>query len=105
MYLFTRAGTFRPGPVREATAFVGAITDKVRQETGKDVHAYLATMFVADGTGAFGGCRWISGHLDIHSVEQAEGALMADPSWVALIDRIGTAFENDASQSIYRRLL
>lgn len=209
MYLFTRAGTLRPGPVRESVAFIGAITEKVRQETGKDVHAYLATlspefgtcawalmvesleeleaiddklavsedyldlvekagglwagqledslgtvvhglpeadgpvpayvtvararaatgrlgdafaaaieiadvaaaitsvptMVVADGTGAFGGIRWISGHADIGSVERSEAALMADPSWVALIDRVGAAFENDASQSVYRRVV
>jgi hypothetical protein len=209
MYLFTRAGTFRPGAVRSATAFVGAVTEKVRQETGEDVHAYLATMspevgtcawavfvesldelvaiddklavsedyldlveqagelwagplqdslgtvvhgapdasgplpgyvtvararaangrladamaggveiaeaatriggvptmFVVDGTGPFGGCRWISGHADIGSVQRSEAALMADPAWPALIDRIGTAYENDASQAVYRRLV
>jgi hypothetical protein len=53
MYLFTRAGTFRPGAVRSATAFVGAVTEKVRQETGEDVHAYLATMSPEVGT-----CAW-----------------------------------------------
>lgn len=209
MYLFTRAGTFRPGAVREAMAFVGTVTEKVHQETGKEIHAYMATMspelgrcvwalfidsleeleaiedklavseeyldmvekagglwagrledslgtvvhglpeaggplpsyvtvarargrvgrlgdafaaaieiaelakgitgldtmVVADGTGDFGGFRWIDAHPDIASVERSEAALMADPSWLALIDRVGTAFENDASQSIYRRVV
>lgn len=209
MYLFTRAGTFRPGPVREATAFVGAITEKVRQETGKEVHAFLATLspevgtcawalfvesleeleaiddklavseeyldlveqagdlwagpltdglamvvhggpdpagpiptyvsvgraraatgslaaamaagieiaesatritgvtttFLVDSTGDFGGCRWTSGHPDIGSLERAEAALMADPSWVELIDRVGTAFVDGATQGVYRRLI
>ena len=209
MYLFTRAGRFRPGPVREATTFVGAITEKVRQETGKDVHAFLATMspelgtcawalfvesleeleaiedklavsedyldmveqagklwagplvdglatlvhgtvdptaappayvsvararaangrlgdamaagieiaeaatritgiptnFLVDSTGPFGGCRWTSGHAEIGGLARAEEALMADESWVALIDRIGGAFTEDTSQSIYRRLI
>lgn len=209
MYLFTRAGRFRPGPIREVTTFVGAITEDVRQETGKEVHAFVATMspevgtcvwalfvesleeleaiedklavsepylklvegaahlwagpltdglatvvhggpdpsaplpayvtvararaaagrlgdamgagieiaeaatriggvatmFVADGTGPIGGCRWLTGHADIGSVQRSEAALAADPAWMALIDRLGTAFEHDASQAVYRRVV
>ena len=65
----------------------------------------VTTSFMVDSTGPFGGCRWTSGHPDIASVERAESALAADGSWIALIDRVGTAYEPDASQGIYRRLV
>ena len=209
MYLFTRAGRFGPGAFREGAAFVAAITEKVHQDTGLDVHAWAAsmspelgtvvwasfvesleeleaaqdklnvsdqfidlaekgsnlfvgpltdrlasvvagardpstplpayvgvaraiaanghiaeamsagveiaetatritgipTMFLADVTGDYGGCRWNSGYPDIGSMERAEAALLADESWLALIDRIGPAFQEGATQSIYRRLI
>ncbi|MGH9273503.1 MAG: hypothetical protein ACRDZU_02555 [Acidimicrobiales bacterium] len=209
MYLFTRAGRLAPGAFREGAAFVAAITEKVNQDTGLDVHTWAAsmspelgtvvwanfvesleeleaaqdklnvsdqfielaekgsklfagpmtdrlasvvvgardpsaplpsyvtvaravaanghisdamaagveiaetatritgiqTMFLADATGDFGGCRWNSGYADIGSMERAEAALMADESWLKLIDRIGPAFQQGANQSIYRRLI
>ena len=209
MYLFTRAGQFRPGPVREAMAFVGAITEKVRHDGGVEVHAWQAslspelgtvvwglfvesleelealddklavsdsylelvesaaalwagplqdsladggprtvdpsaplpgyvsvararaanghvreamangveiatlaseisgvpTMFLADSTGPYGGCRWITGMPDIGTLERSEASLMADDRWLALIDRVGPSYENDATQSIYRRIV
>jgi hypothetical protein len=209
MYLFTRAGRFAPGSLREATTFVGAITEKVHQETGLDVHAWMANMspesgtcvwatfvdsleeleaaedklavsdgfvelaeqgarlmagpltdglatvvhgeidrsapppayvtaaraqaangslsdaiaggieiaeaatritgvpntFLVDATGAYGGCRWTSGFADIGSLERAEAALMADQSWITLIDRVGPCYAQGASQSVYRRVV
>jgi hypothetical protein len=209
MYLFTRSGRFAPGGFRDAVAFVGAVTEKVNQETGLEVHAWMASMspelgtctwgtfvesleeleaaedklavsepyvelteqaaglfagplsdrlasvvhggrdpsapvpsyvtvaravaangqlshaiqggieiadtatritgvttsFLVDATGDYGGCRWVSGHPDIGSVERAEAALLADESWLALIDRIGDRYAPGASQSIYRRLV
>jgi hypothetical protein len=208
MYLFTRAGRFGPGAIREAVAFVGTMTEKVRQETGLDVHAWASTMspnlgttvwatfvedlehleaagdklaasdsyieltekgaglfagpvsdglaqvvsgeldpsaplpnyatsarataanghlgaamangveiaetatritgvrsmFLVDATGAYGGCRWTSGFADIGELERAESALMADESWLALIDRVGPSYAQDAQQTIYRRI-
>lgn len=50
MYLFTRAGRFAPGRNREVTAFVGAMTEKVHQETGLDVHAWASQMSPDLGT-------------------------------------------------------
>lgn len=50
MYLFTRAGRFAPGRNREVTAFVGAMTEKVRQESGLDVHAWASQMSPDLGT-------------------------------------------------------
>ena len=208
MYLFTRAGRFAPGSIREAVGFVTEVTEKVRQETGLDVHTWTSTMspdlgttvwatfvehledleqandklatsdsyldlveggarffagplsdglaqvvsgerdpsaplpnyittarataangqlsaaiangveiaetatritgaptmFLVDATGPYGGCRWTTGLADIGELERSEAALMADESWVALIDRVGSSYTQDARQAIYRRL-
>jgi hypothetical protein len=206
MFLFTRSGRFRPGANRDVVSFVGEVTEKVRQESGMDVHAWSATMspefgtvvwatfaedlehleqandklamsdsfidladrgagllagpltdglaqimsgeidpsaptptyvssaravaangqlraalvggveiaeattritgvpslFLVNATGAYGACGWSSGFADIGQLEQAEAALMADDSWIELIDRVGPAYAQGASQSIYR---
>jgi hypothetical protein len=208
MYLFTRAGRFAPGSVREAAGFVGAVTEKVRQETGLDVQAWASTlspdlgttvwatfvddlehleeandklavsesylelveqggrlfagpasdglaqvvagerdrsapppnyvttarataangqlsaalangveiaetatritgartMFLVDVTGPFGGCRWTTGFPDIGELDRAESALNVSEEWLALIDRVGPSYTQDARQAIYRRL-
>jgi hypothetical protein len=65
----------------------------------------IPTMFLADATGPYGGCRWTSGHADIGSVQQTEAALQADTGWLELIDRIGPCYAQGASQSVYRRLV
>lgn len=210
MYLFTRAGRFGNGSVREAMAFVGEVTEKVHQETGLDVHAFAASMspqlgttvwaafvdsleeleaatdklavsdqfldlaergsklfagpltdglaqlvhgeppdrsgpmpsyvtsaraiaangalraaltdgvelaetatritgiqtrFLVDVTGAYGGCRWTSGFADVAEMQRSEAALMADETWLALIDRAGASYAPGATQSIYRRIV
>lgn len=64
----------------------------------------VRTMFLVDATGAYGGCRWTSGFADIAELERAESALNADEDWLALIDRVGTAYAPDAHQAIYRRI-
>lgn len=209
MYLFTRAGQFGPGSIREAVAFVGTVTEKVRQETGLDVHAWASTMspdvgrtvwatfvedlahleeandklavsdsfaelaekggelfvgplsdglaqvvhgerdpaaplpnyvasarataangqlsaalangveiaetatritgvptmFLVDATGEYGGCRWSTGYADIGELERSEATLMADQSWLTLMDRVGLSYAQGAVQAIYRRVV
>jgi hypothetical protein len=193
MFVFTRSGRFGLGANREVISFVGEVTEKVRQETGLDVHAWsstmspdlgtmvwatvvedlehleqandklttsdagplsdslaqivsgevdpasptpnyvtiaravaangqmraalaggveiaeavtritgVPTMFLVSTTGAYGGCSWSSGFADIGQLERAESALMADDGWIELIDRVGPAYAQGASQSIYR---
>ena len=206
MYLFTRSVRFGPGPARDVATYVGEVTEKARQETGLEIHAWTATMspelgtvvwatfaedlehleqaneklatsdrfvdlvdrgaalfagppsdmvaqvvagevepsgptptyvmsaraaaanghlraameggveiaeaatritgvptlFLVGATGPYGGCSWSSGFSDIGQLERAESALMADSGWIDLIDRVGTAYEPGASQSIYR---
>ncbi len=208
MYLFTRSGRFGPGSIREAMTFTAEVTEKVRQETSLDLHAWQATMspqlgtvtwgafvdsleeleaaqdklavsdplmnliekggklfagpltdglatvvhgepapdrplpayissaravaangrlgdaiaggieiaeagaritgapmmFLVDATGPYGGCRWTSGFADIGELERAEAALATDDRWVALIDRVGTAYQGGATQAIFRRI-
>lgn len=208
MYLFTRAGRFAPGSIREAMGFVRTVTEKIHQETGLEVHPWASTMspdqgtvvwatfvddlahleeaqdklmvsdsflqvaegggrlftgpltdglaqvvsgepdfsgpmpryvttarataanghlrealahgveiaeaatritgvptmFLVDTTGPYGGCRWTNGFADIGELERAEAALMADESWLDLIDRAGPSYTEDARQHIYRRL-
>lgn len=74
------------------------IAETVTQITG------VPTAFLADVTGAYGGCRWTTGFSSIAELERAESALMADQSWLSLIDRAGTAYTSDAHQTIYRRI-
>ncbi len=206
MYLFTRSGRFAPGASREVVSYVGEVTEKARQETGMDIHAWsstlsadlgtvvwatfaddlehleqandkltmsdsfidladrgaglftgplsdtvaqvvagevdpstpvpnyvmsaravaangqlraalaggveiaeastritgVPTLFLVGSTGAYGGCAWSSGFADIGQLEHAEAALMADDSWIELIDRVGPAYAQGASQTIYR---
>ncbi len=65
----------------------------------------IQTMFLVESTGPYGGCRWSSGFADIGELERAETALAADEQWVALIDRVGTAYLDGASQTIFRRIV
>jgi hypothetical protein len=63
-----------------------------------------STMFAVNSTGPYGGCAWFTGSPDIDTVEAGEAALMGDPDWVKLIDRVGTAYNSDAAQALYRRI-
>lgn len=65
----------------------------------------VPTAFLADVTGDYGGCRWQSGHPDIGSVQRSEAALLADESWLALIDRAGPLYAQGVTQSMYRRII
>jgi hypothetical protein len=62
------------------------------------------TMFIVGSTGPYGRNAWTTGTADIGEVERAESALMADPGWIHLIDRVGPAYQPGASQSIYRHV-
>ena len=57
------------------------------------------TLFLVGATGPFGACAWITGVPDIQGVEAGESALNADPEWLKLIDRVGTAYASGSSKS------
>lgn len=98
-YVTVARATARNGKLREALAAGVEIAETATAITG------VQTGFLVDATGPFGGCRWNSGFEDIGSVERAETALMADDSWLALIDRVGTCYEQGVTQSMYRRII
>jgi hypothetical protein len=208
MYLFTRAGRFAPGSIRDAVNFATEVTNMVRQETGLDVHTWASTMspdlgttvwatfvehleqleqandklaasesyldlteagsryfagpfsdglaqvvsgerdpsaplpnyitsarataangqlsaamangveiaetaaqitgaptmFLADVTGPYGGCRWTTGFTDVNALERADAALVADDRWLSLLDRAGSSYSHDARQAVDRRM-
>src|SRR5262245_7418374 len=72
MYLFTRAVRFAPGSTREATTFVGEVTEQVRQATGLDFHAWSSTLSADVGT-----VVWAVFAEDLATLEQANDKLMA----------------------------
>jgi hypothetical protein len=62
------------------------------------------TMFTLNATGPYGGVAWITGNPDIESLEAGEAALMADPGWLDLVNRVGTAYGPNVTSTFYRRL-
>ncbi len=69
----------------------------------------LPTMFLTNETGAYGGVAWITGYPNIGGLDAGQQALLADPSWVDLIDtKAGGVYAEDASvttQTFYRRFV
>jgi hypothetical protein len=69
----------------------------------------MPTMFVANATGPYGGVAWLTGFESVQALEAGEGALLADPTWVELIDRdaAGVYVEEPTVtvQTIYRRVV
>lgn len=63
-----------------------------------------STLFLVSATGPYGGVAWITGNPDIESLEAGEGALMADPEWLQIVDRVSPAYLPGATQSIFRRI-
>jgi|SoiMethySBSTD1v2_1073268.scaffolds.fasta_scaffold11381_7 hypothetical protein len=95
MYLFTRSGRFGPRANREAIAFVGEVTEKVRQETGLDVHAWSATMSPELGT-----VVWATLVEDLEHLEQANDKLAASDSFLDLAERGGELFVGPLSDGL-----
>jgi hypothetical protein len=44
------------------------------------------------------------GFANIGELERAESALMADESWVAVTDRVGSSYAQGAQQAIFRQI-
>lgn len=97
-YVSTARATAATGRLGDAIAAGIEIAETSTRITGGP------TMFLMDNTGRFGGCRWTSSFADIGALERAEAALAADESWVALIDRVGSAYEAGATQTVFRRI-
>lgn len=98
-YVTVASAVAAPGHLGDAITAGIEIADHATRVSGQ------STLFVVNSTGAYGGCAWLTAAPDIDTVEQGEGALMSDPTWVQLIDRVGTSYNSDAAQSMYRRLI
>lgn len=98
-YVTVASAVAAPGHLSDAITSGIEIADHATRVSGQ------TTLFVVNSTGPYGGCAWLTGAPDIDTVERGEAALMGDPEWLKLIDRVGTAYNNDAAQAIYRRII
>ena len=83
MYVTSARAVAANGHLRAAIEGGVEIAEAVGRITG------IPSLFLVGSTGPYGGCAWTSGYPDIGEVERAESALMADASWIDLIDRVG----------------
>jgi hypothetical protein len=98
-YVSVASAVAAPGHLSDAIAGGVEIAEHATRVGGQP------TLFLVNATGPYGGCAWITGSPDVGVVEAGETALMADPDWLKLIDRAGTAYTPEAAQAIYRRIV
>ena len=98
-YVTVASAVAAPGHLSDAITSGIEIADHATRVSGQ------STLFVVNSTGAYGGCAWLTAAPDIDTVERGEADLMGDPEWLKLIDRVGTAYNNDAAQAMYRRII
>jgi hypothetical protein len=63
------------------------------------------TAFAVGSTGPYGAVMWFTGSPDLATLEASEAAVNADPEFLGMVDRIGTAYAPGAMQTIYRRVV
>jgi hypothetical protein len=97
-YVGVAIATAAPGHLTDAISHGVEIAEHVLKTTGEN------TLFTVNATGPYGGVSWITLSGDIAAVDAGQAALMADTSWLQLIDRAGPSYNSDASQSILRRI-
>lgn len=95
MYLFTRSVRFRPGSSREVVSYVGEVTEKARQETGLDVHAWASTL-----SPDLGAVVWTTFAADLVELEGANDKLTASDSFIDLVDRGAALLAGPASDGL-----
>lgn len=98
-YVTVASAVAAPGHLSDAISGGVEIAEHATRVSGQN------TLFVMNATGPYGGCAWITGSPDVGVVEAGETALMGDPDWLKLIDRAGTAYNADAAQTMYRRIV
>lgn len=87
MYLFTRAGRLAPGSIREGMSFVAAITEKVNQDTGLDVHTWMSSMSPDLGT-----VVWATFVDTLEELEAAEDKLAVSDQYIELVEKGAALF-------------
>jgi hypothetical protein len=63
------------------------------------------TLFVVGATGVYGGVAWLTACPDIDTLEASEVAVSGSPDFLSLVDRVGTAYLPNATQTLYRRIM
>ena len=89
MYLFTRSVQIRVGHLQESAAWSLELTAKVNQVTALD--ARLWTPVFSPGLGTL---MWAATVEDLTALEAADAKLLADPDYVALVEK-GATFAVD----------
>ena len=98
-YVAVATATAANGRLQEAMAAGIEIADHVTKVTGD------STLFLVSTTGPFGSVAWITPNANAAALDAGEAALMADADWLPLLDRVGTAYTQDAAQAIFRRIV
>ena len=97
-YVGVATASAAPGRLGDAIGAGIEIAEQVKKSTGQN------TLFLINSTGLYGGVAWITPSANIGEVDASEAALAADPEFVKLIDRVGTAYNPGAAQAIFRRI-
>jgi hypothetical protein len=97
-YVGVATATLVNAHLQEGVAAGIEIADHVTKVTGDN------TLFMVNTTGIFGGVAWVTPTADAVALDAGEAALTADGEWLALLDRVGGAFQPGAAQAIYRRI-
>jgi hypothetical protein len=95
MYLFSRAGRFAPGSIRDAMSFVGAITEKVNQVSGLEVHAWMSSMSPDLGVVA-----WATFVEHLEQLEQANDKLALDEGYIDLVEKNAHLYAGPLTDSL-----
>ena len=82
MYLFTRSGQFRPGSMREAMSFATSVTEKVRQESDLDIHAWMTTLSPEAGM-----CSWAAWVSSLEELEAANDKLAVSDQFNDIVEQ------------------
>ena len=86
MYLFTRSARLVPGRTRDAMAWTAEITEKVNQISDLPVSLWQSVL-----SADVGRMTWSTMTDELAALEAVEDKLLADDSYVELVDR-GAAF-------------
>jgi len=98
-YVAVVTATAANGRLTDAMALGIEVADAATRVGGQP------TVFAIANTGGYGNVMWFTASPDIQTLEASEAAVNADADFLALVDRLGSAFAPGAMQSIYRRIL
>lgn len=99
-YAIVVRGRCQAGRLVEGIELGAELAQRITDMTGDP------TMFATAATGAWGEVMWLTSYDGIERAQASEATLMADPDWLTMLDdRAAGAYESDATQTMYRRLV